>query len=94
MNGVKSAHSIPTITHNGVVYDTNSAKAELFVDQFQEIRSDNNLTTAFMVHRVAFAAQHQDVIYGSLVPTSEQYDITVDIDDAAADAASIGGLGI
>ena len=86
MNVVKSAHSISTITHNGVVYDTNAAKAELFVDQFQEISSDNNLTTDFMAHRVAFAAQHRDVIYGAPVPTSEQDDITVDTDDAAADA--------
>ena len=87
MNGVKSAQSIPTITHNSVVYDTNSAKAELFVDQYQQISSDNNLTTAFMAHRVAFAAQHRDVIHGAPVSTREQDDITVDTDDTAADAA-------
>ena len=40
-----------------------------------------------MAHRVAFAAQHRDVINGAPVPTFEEDDITVDIDDAAADTA-------
>ena len=36
-----------------------------------------------MAHRVAFAAQHRDVINGAPVPTIEEDDITVDTDDTA-----------
>jgi len=51
MSGVRSNPSIPTITENGVKYDTNMDKAELFASKFAAVSSDENLPDSFRTRR-------------------------------------------
>lgn len=47
MNGVNSSRSVPSLVSNGVKYETNAEKAELFVDTFAQVSSDSNYTEEF-----------------------------------------------
>ena len=84
MSGVRASPSIPTITHNGVVYDTNRSQAELFVEQFYDVSADKNLTSDFMAHRVKFERQHRDEIHSVAVTSDESNRTTINASETSA----------
>jgi len=51
MSGVRNQPTIPTLTENGIAYDTNAVKAELFASKFAAISSDDNLSSDFKMRR-------------------------------------------
>ena len=57
MSGVRSRPDIPTIVEDGVTYDNNRNKAELFARKFSSVSADDNLTADFIARRAVFEEQ-------------------------------------
>jgi len=53
MTGVNSNHGEPTLVSNGINYDTNSDKAELFVNTFADVNSNDNYSDRFKQQKTA-----------------------------------------
>ena len=60
MNGARSSRTIPTIKDNGVTYDTNKDKAELFASKFAAVSSNENLPDSFRARREELESQMQE----------------------------------
>ena len=84
VSGVRASPSIPTITQNGVVYDANRSKAELFVQQFYDVSADKNLTPYFMAHRIKFERQHRDEIHSTVVTSDESNSKTINASETSS----------
>jgi len=59
MSGVRSNRGILTIRENGITYDTNMDKAELFGSRFAAVSSDENLTNSFKTRKAEVEKQMQ-----------------------------------
>jgi len=57
MSGADSNHNIPTITENGVLYETEIEKAEILAKTFASISSDKNYSDNFRAHKAAMEEQ-------------------------------------
>ena len=64
MSGVRSRPDIPTIVEDGVTYDNNRNKVELFARKFSSVSADDNLTADFIARRAVFEEQLQSAIKG------------------------------
>jgi len=71
LSGVRSQQEIPTITDDGITYDTNQSKAELLAKKFAAVSSDNNFSQKFQTSRVQIEEEWKSV--------SDQPEVPLDI---------------